>query len=123
MAFLIRTPDNTVFINGNSVGRTKTTGHDLRSTSIGRNLDHRAVLRVRSQLRVPSALHVVEASIRAFLQAGDRLVEVRRVHGVNVERFVAIGFPVAIEVDQPSDLIATRHQDFFAASFHAQGLT
>ena len=53
------------------------------------------------------ALHVIKVSIRIHMHAAHGFVEVRRIHRVHVERLIAIGLSVAVEIDQSCQLITT----------------
>ena len=46
-------------------------------------------------------------------------MKMRRVHRIDIEALVVIGFAVVVEVDQPCDLISSQHQDLFLSRLAA----
>ena len=58
-----------------------------------------------------SAFHVVQVPLGIDLHPTHRLMKVRGVHGVDVERLVPIGLAIAVEINQTCHLIPPDDED------------
>ena len=122
MSFLVAHHPLAVGPDGHSIGGSKAVAEDLRLCAIGRDSDQRAVMRDDRVQGVAGRFREIEVAVGIGFQARGKLVKVFGHLMIVVEILVEIGFAVAIQVVEASDLIAAADIDLLVDDLQPQRL-
>ena len=111
VSLLISDPERAVGLHADAVGCPESGRHDLGRLAVRRDLEERAVVGHNRRQSVAGALGVIKIAGHVGLEPHRKLVEVLGHLVVVIERVVAVGESVTVEIHEPHDPVAAANMD------------